>query len=839
MSCIEVLFKMQAPCDEREVNKMPKSLRKSAGAKATLVLLLLFLFLVVMFSVTYAETGKLGDVNGDGNVNVLDVSLVRRHVLEIEELDEDQLKWADVNCDGEVDVQDVILIMQYALHIIDEFPCDLAEIVSVMAIDRTTIEVELADHVSEEIAEDEEFYQATVGNESVEVEEVDYDADDYEAILTVDMSGKSGELIVNGKIADDDVPAEPEFTSISAVQGRRDITLQFNTAIYEKDDLDDDDVEIRVAGEEDVGIEEFDFPQSADDAEDEAIITVAKRPAANDSVVVHIKDSGAAKIVNIWDEPIEEEIESTTAQADDVNPTFDGITVYEDSTFIIATFSEPVNTTGEDEDEEDGEDIPVGPLDDQVRVTGLRADGSTLPSFGGDGISAVDQDDESERLRILLDRAVPAGAEITVSFGGEAGLLIVDRANNILAGTYTRSATAIPGPTLENAKVSDLSANADDQTQWFEVTLIGDMDEDEELTIDLTDATDEGISYSSFNTRYDVEGADGSVTIAGDIITFAPDEYLDDGTTIIIEAEEVDTSGVGAVDDLEVVFERSEVGATATAEFDVLAGLSNIEVEAQYFIRDDPDDENSFTAVSVLASGQDEHTLTFNFTLESMLEDKDSVEIDTSELVDAGVSFDDEELEANIVDVDVEMDNDKIVVTADGDIADGTEITITAEEVDVAFGSSTDDVDVVFTRKDSGYSITKELDIVPGFTDVEVFEVTRGPSEDVLLTFTLDGELEYWRTVRIDIDWEGKGNLVFHDEVDDLASSHGYATMSATGVVTLRARPGSIDDGTEVTIEIIGAVDSSGAGVGDAVTRFRRGIGERRCEKVDILEILD
>lgn len=55
------------------------------------------------------ETTK-GDVNGDGKVNVTDVSLVAAHVKGKKPLSEEQRKAADVNKDGKVNVSDLSAI---------------------------------------------------------------------------------------------------------------------------------------------------------------------------------------------------------------------------------------------------------------------------------------------------------------------------------------------------------------------------------------------------------------------------------------------------------------------------------------------------------------------------------------------------------------------------------------------------------------------------------------------------------------------------------------------------------------------------------------------------------
>ncbi len=73
-------------------------------------------------TVLRTTSGRLpGDVNGDNLVDVQDVALVTRHVLNYANLNENQIQVADVNNDGIVDVRDVTLIMQFTLGLIDTY----------------------------------------------------------------------------------------------------------------------------------------------------------------------------------------------------------------------------------------------------------------------------------------------------------------------------------------------------------------------------------------------------------------------------------------------------------------------------------------------------------------------------------------------------------------------------------------------------------------------------------------------------------------------------------------------------------------------------------------------
>ena len=62
-----------------------------------------------------------GDVNGDGNVDVTDATLVQMFAAEFIELNDQQQKAADTNRDGKVDVTDATLIQMYAAELIDRF----------------------------------------------------------------------------------------------------------------------------------------------------------------------------------------------------------------------------------------------------------------------------------------------------------------------------------------------------------------------------------------------------------------------------------------------------------------------------------------------------------------------------------------------------------------------------------------------------------------------------------------------------------------------------------------------------------------------------------------------
>ena len=51
-----------------------------------------------------------GDANGDGDINMKDVLLIRRVIAGLEEIDPENEMCADINGDGDVNMKDVLKI---------------------------------------------------------------------------------------------------------------------------------------------------------------------------------------------------------------------------------------------------------------------------------------------------------------------------------------------------------------------------------------------------------------------------------------------------------------------------------------------------------------------------------------------------------------------------------------------------------------------------------------------------------------------------------------------------------------------------------------------------------
>lgn len=69
----------------------------------------------------FLDDYKLGDVNCDGSINILDVTRIQKYRAELSELNELEFLLADVNGDGDVTIRDATLIQMYIAGKITEF----------------------------------------------------------------------------------------------------------------------------------------------------------------------------------------------------------------------------------------------------------------------------------------------------------------------------------------------------------------------------------------------------------------------------------------------------------------------------------------------------------------------------------------------------------------------------------------------------------------------------------------------------------------------------------------------------------------------------------------------
>ena len=66
----------------------------------------------------YTPSSKIGDVDGDGEVTVMDATLVQKYIVSLETLTDSQLNVADVNGDGEITVLDATQIQKIIVNLV-------------------------------------------------------------------------------------------------------------------------------------------------------------------------------------------------------------------------------------------------------------------------------------------------------------------------------------------------------------------------------------------------------------------------------------------------------------------------------------------------------------------------------------------------------------------------------------------------------------------------------------------------------------------------------------------------------------------------------------------------
>ena len=81
----------------------------------------------VILTLTIEDDIAYGDINGDGFINMGDVSRILSHIAGSESLTETELQAADVSGDGLVNMMDISLVLEYIKGNIDIFPVETQE----------------------------------------------------------------------------------------------------------------------------------------------------------------------------------------------------------------------------------------------------------------------------------------------------------------------------------------------------------------------------------------------------------------------------------------------------------------------------------------------------------------------------------------------------------------------------------------------------------------------------------------------------------------------------------------------------------------------------------------
>ena len=717
------------------------------------------------------------------------------------------------------------------------FSSEMIEVLNVEAIDRTTIEVVLAADVDPAKAGDVNEYYITVGGVEVIATNVVFDSVTKEATLTVDLTGLAGTCTVNGVASSVDVPLAPIFDSIVTVAGSYDIVMYFNTEVYDPGStLVPGDFTVLTDGNSNP-VASIDAADNLGDAETIITLTMTDPAIGGTSTSVFLKSSGAAKILNSWDEPTAAATRAHLTPVDEDAPLFTGVRAVGGGYVIYLDFSEPVHTAGQDVDVNSGSDLIRVSVDGvRVDIVDAFANGTSVFTSGSPDVIAVASSNATATMKLDLDLAyddlLQSGDLIVVTL--DQGLQDVletnhirDLSDNVFTGQRERTATIIGGAGLEDAEASTLLYNGEEDLD-LSVTLDGALAAGETITVYLEDLDDNGFNF--VNGAVTVTGSTGTaeITDTDKVVFAAPVGGVPDATELTFTIEEGGAAGeyvfdgtTDAVDNSphDIVFQRSDVGTIAETEVIVIEGFSG-------FSADD------------LVTSKDDQPFSFQFNIDGALSSGNTVEMDLAALA-AKVDFSDvdvteTEQASTIGGSAIDTTNhtltksgDTLIITAgSGDIADASTIVInlrdsvpSANIIDVASGA-TGQHDLTLTRDDSGASAPFKVTVLANITNGSASNLANNTNNQTQnFYFTVDGDLAMNQFVDIKIaDSKTVAYTTTLTHYQVTGANAQVVSVSAATDPTIRVRANElISSGTELTLNVGGATGVDTTGVNDTI----------------------
>ena len=125
----EYFYKLLKSCSQMDYNKTILTIIVRAGniMKKQLLALLSAVFIAAFACITVAGGSSAilwGDVDNDGEVSIIDATLIQRHLVDIVTLDENAQKRGTVSGGDELTIIDATLIQRWLVDIIDIFPVE-------------------------------------------------------------------------------------------------------------------------------------------------------------------------------------------------------------------------------------------------------------------------------------------------------------------------------------------------------------------------------------------------------------------------------------------------------------------------------------------------------------------------------------------------------------------------------------------------------------------------------------------------------------------------------------------------------------------------------------------
>ena len=92
--------------------------------KKIVAVLVALLVMLCSLATAFAHCPCYGDTNGNGQIDIIDVTNIQQHIARVITLDDDVLKAIDVDGDGEIAIIDCTSVQCYIAKVIDHFPVE-------------------------------------------------------------------------------------------------------------------------------------------------------------------------------------------------------------------------------------------------------------------------------------------------------------------------------------------------------------------------------------------------------------------------------------------------------------------------------------------------------------------------------------------------------------------------------------------------------------------------------------------------------------------------------------------------------------------------------------------
>ena len=72
-----------------------------------IILIIFTVVLLIISTIVYGADRQMGDINNDGKITAVDLSMLKMHLVQLKEITDENIKHADLNEDGKITATDL------------------------------------------------------------------------------------------------------------------------------------------------------------------------------------------------------------------------------------------------------------------------------------------------------------------------------------------------------------------------------------------------------------------------------------------------------------------------------------------------------------------------------------------------------------------------------------------------------------------------------------------------------------------------------------------------------------------------------------------------------------